>query len=63
MRLPLLALAFLLAAGTTSLLADDIPYGNPGHLAPAGDFCGLSAPFLGSETFRIFALKPHGIYT
>jgi hypothetical protein len=54
MRLPLLALTFLLAAGTAPLLADDIPYANPGHLAPAHDFTALSTGtlvgyFAGSE--------------
>jgi hypothetical protein len=38
MRLTLLALASILAAGTTPLLADDIPYANIGQLAPAHTF-------------------------
>jgi PEP-CTERM motif len=54
MRLPILALAFALAAGTTSLLADDIPYANGGHLAPAHNFTALTTGtlvgyFAGSE--------------
>ncbi len=35
MRLSLLALASILAAGSSPLLADDIPYANVGQLAPA----------------------------
>jgi hypothetical protein len=35
MRLSLLALASILAAGSTHLLADNIPYANVGQLAPA----------------------------
>jgi PEP-CTERM motif len=35
MRLSLLALASILAAGSSPLLADDIPYTNVGQLAPA----------------------------
>jgi PEP-CTERM motif len=35
MRLSLLALASVLAAGSSPLLADDIPYANVGQLAPA----------------------------
>ncbi len=35
MRLSLLALATILAAGSTHLLADNIPYANVGQLAPA----------------------------
>jgi hypothetical protein len=38
MRLTLLALVSILAAGTTPLLADDIPYANIGQLAPAHTF-------------------------
>ena len=54
MRFPILALAFVLAAGATSLLADDIPYANGGHLAPAHSFTALTTGtlvgyFAGSE--------------
>jgi hypothetical protein len=54
MRLPALALAFSLAAGTTSLFADDIPYTNVGNVAPAHNFTSLTTGtlvgyFAGSE--------------
>lgn len=54
MRLPILAFAFTLAAGTTPLLADDIPYANVGHLAPSHNFTAvttgiLAGYFAGSE--------------
>ena len=46
MRLPILALALTLAAGTTPLLADNIPYGNPGQLAPAQSFTAVATGML-----------------
>jgi hypothetical protein len=54
MRLPLLALVSILAASTTPLLADNIPYANPGQLAPAHSFTAtatgvVTGYFAGSE--------------
>ena len=54
MRLPLLALASILAAATSPLLADDIPYANVGQLAPTNSFTAtitgtLVGYFAGSE--------------
>lgn len=54
MRLTLLAVASILALGTTPLLADDIPYANVGQLAPAHSFTAnttgsLIGYFAGSE--------------
>jgi len=54
MRLTLLAVASILAAATTPLLADNIPYANVGQLAPAHSFTAnttgsLIGYFAGSE--------------
>src|SRR5882672_6039749 len=54
MRLTLLALASILAAGSAPLLADNIPYSNPGQLAPAQNFTASATGvivgyFVGSE--------------
>ena len=46
MRLYILALASLLTFGSSTLLADAIPYPTPGHLAPAQTFTATSTGML-----------------
>lgn len=54
MRVTFLAVVFILAVGTTPLVADNIPYANVGHLAPAHTFTATATGsvigyFAGSE--------------